>query len=578
METRANYVLIGACTLIGILAGLGFFIWLAKFQVDRQYDYFDVMFDNVSGLNRAAEVRFSGLSVGQVQSLELADDGSGQVRVRLEVAAETPVREGATAQMQSQGVTGVSFVSINPGTDTSAPLLSDAGGIPVIPGQRSVVQSLTEDAPDLLKESIKLVREFQNLVGGDNQTYVASILSNVETASGKLETAMEDFSAISQSVSKGTDQISTFTTKLEPLATSLDSALGEAEKTLTAVTGAFSQAETTLRTADGTLQNVDGVMQGAQTLINDQAVSAVAELQGAIVDARAAINSLTDESKVVLAAFGGTAGLASARLTELETTLADLDVAINEATTTMVSVDEASVSFTDLVEGDGAALVSDARTTLATVDRSMVALEQATTVDLPEIMADVRATIGQVNQTIDQVSTDITDFTQDFVPIAGKAALTLDQATRTFSDASTALSRLEPAITAAEETMNAARGTFTAAEQIIQTDVAPATADIRASAEKLNVAIAQVSEDLPAVTGELRTTMARATATVERLDTLIANSAGPVTDFTVQGLPQFTRFTQEARELVSRLDRIAAQLERDPARFFLGAQAPDFRR
>ena len=72
METRANYVLIGACTLVAIVLGLGFFVWLAKFQVDRQYAYYDVLFDNVSGLNRAADVRFSGLTVGQVQSLELA--------------------------------------------------------------------------------------------------------------------------------------------------------------------------------------------------------------------------------------------------------------------------------------------------------------------------------------------------------------------------------------------------------------------------------------------------------------------------------------------------------------------------
>ena len=75
METRANYVLIGACALAGILLGLGFFVWLAKFQIDRQYAYYDVLFDNVSGLSRAADVRFSGLSVGQVVSLDLDDDG-----------------------------------------------------------------------------------------------------------------------------------------------------------------------------------------------------------------------------------------------------------------------------------------------------------------------------------------------------------------------------------------------------------------------------------------------------------------------------------------------------------------------
>ncbi len=153
METRANYVLIGAFTLAGIVLGLVFFVWLAKFQIDRQYAYYDVLFEDVSGLSRAADVRFSGLSVGQVVSLDLDDQGSGRVRVRIEVASGTPIHEGATAQLQSQGVTGVSLVSVS-GGDADKPLLREtaAGGVPVIPGERSVVQSLTEDAPDLLTE------------------------------------------------------------------------------------------------------------------------------------------------------------------------------------------------------------------------------------------------------------------------------------------------------------------------------------------------------------------------------------------------------------------------------------------
>ena len=207
METRANYVLIGVCTLVAILLGLGFFVWLAKFQVDRQYAYYDILFDNVSGLNRAAEVRFSGLTVGSVQSLDLADNGKGQVRVRIEVEADTPITEGATAQLQAQGVTGLSFVSISPGRADAPLLRNTTEGVPEIRGERSVVQSLTEDAPNLLKESITLVKEFQNLVGGENQAHVAGILANVEDASGKLQTAIDDFSTISRTVSQATGQI-----------------------------------------------------------------------------------------------------------------------------------------------------------------------------------------------------------------------------------------------------------------------------------------------------------------------------------------------------------------------------------
>jgi phospholipid/cholesterol/gamma-HCH transport system substrate-binding protein len=65
---------------------------------------------------------------------------------------------------------------------------------------------------------------------------------------------------------------------------------------------------------------------------------------------------------------------------------------------------------------------------------------------------------------------------------------------------------------------------------------------------------------------------------VKTIDRVVQQNAAPLGQFTSQGLPQFVRFTQEAQELVSRLDRIAAQLERDPARFILSSPAPDFRR
>ena len=112
METRANYVVIGLCTVIGVLVGLGLFIWLAKWQSDRQWNYYDVYFDNVSGLSRASEVRFSGLGVGQVSDLELAGDGTGRVRVRPEVDANTPTRDGASPPLQPHAVSGLPAASI----------------------------------------------------------------------------------------------------------------------------------------------------------------------------------------------------------------------------------------------------------------------------------------------------------------------------------------------------------------------------------------------------------------------------------------------------------------------------------
>ena len=188
------------------MLGLGFFVWLAKFQIDRQYAYYDVLFDNVSGLSRAADVtlqrplgRAGGLARHRREGLR-AGAGAGRGGGR----HADP--QGATAQLQAQGVTGVSLVSVNPG-DPTKPLLREAvEGVPVIQGQRSVVQSLTEDAPDLLAEVDQAGEGVPGLVGEENQDKVAAILANVEQASGAFETALADFSSISKSVAGATGQ------------------------------------------------------------------------------------------------------------------------------------------------------------------------------------------------------------------------------------------------------------------------------------------------------------------------------------------------------------------------------------
>jgi phospholipid/cholesterol/gamma-HCH transport system substrate-binding protein len=109
METRANFVLIGAFTLFGILGSLGFFLWLAKVEVDRQYAYYDILFTDVSGLGDAGDVRYNGLPVGQVVRLSLDRDDPGKVRVRIEIDAATPVKTDTIATLELQGVTGVSY-------------------------------------------------------------------------------------------------------------------------------------------------------------------------------------------------------------------------------------------------------------------------------------------------------------------------------------------------------------------------------------------------------------------------------------------------------------------------------------
>ena len=233
METKASYVIVGAFTVLAILAGLGFFLWLAKVQIDRTYTQYDILFDQVSGLGQSSPVRFNGVDVGKVLTITLDRADPSRVRVRIEVSATTPVRKGTQATLASQGVTGVAFVGLEGGDAGADRLPLDAlTGLAVIPSKTTVVQGLLEDAPDLLKQAIKVLNDAGRFTTQENADHVARILANLDEVSGRMNKIVDDLTKASASLAKASDNISAFSTKLDGVATNADATLNDARTTL----------------------------------------------------------------------------------------------------------------------------------------------------------------------------------------------------------------------------------------------------------------------------------------------------------------------------------------------------------
>lgn len=256
METRANYILIGAFTLAGILGVFGFFLWLAKFEVSRQYAYYEVLFENVSGLSAAGGVSFNGLPVGQVISLRLDDDDPSKVRVRLEVDADIPVTKETVAQLQSLGVTGVAYVELTGGSSSAERLPNDS----LIQSKRSAIQSLFEGAPKLLEKAITLLEDVNKIVDEKNRNAVTEILGNLASASGRLDKTLSDFESLSGDLGGAARKIGDFTERLDSLADTAETTLTTGTETLNSLKDTSASAKTALETANTTLQSAQQVI------------------------------------------------------------------------------------------------------------------------------------------------------------------------------------------------------------------------------------------------------------------------------------------------------------------------------
>lgn len=383
METRANYILIGAFTLAGILGAFGFFLWLAKFEVSRQYAYYDVLFDNVSGLSAAGGVSFNGLPVGQVISLTLDDDDPSKVRVRLEIDAEIPVTEDTIAQLQSLGVTGVSYVELTGGSASGERLPQNS----VIQSRRSAIQSLFEGAPKVLDEAVTLLENLNAVVDEENRQRVNNILDNLGAASGRLDRTLSDFESLSGDLSGAAKKIGDFTDGLDNLVQTAETTLNTGNDTLESVKAASDSATAALDSAKTVIESAGEVIEDDVKPFIDRA-STLAEN----------LNVLTDEAEMSLAVITET-------FENANSTLGSITVAMDSTKGTLSAAERAFDSANRILDEDVGVVMDDIRTAANEVS--------ATVKNVTERLDDISADVLSASQSASELLGTIDGIVQD---------------------------------------------------------------------------------------------------------------------------------------------------------------------
>tara|TARA_R110002072_G_scaffold72206_8_gene172745 strand:+ start:225 stop:1175 length:951 start_codon:yes stop_codon:yes gene_type:complete len=186
METKAHHVLVGLFALILIAGGGVFAVWLGKVSFDEDYAFYDVVFEGpVRGLRESAEVRFNGIQVGEVTSLGL--DGQSRVIARVRVLAQTPVRVDSFAQLEPQGLTGLSYILISGGAPDAQRLLSPASRQPPrIFARRAQLEGLVEGSEDVLDAAQLTLFRLSELLSDQNVEEFSATLVNLREITDRL--------------------------------------------------------------------------------------------------------------------------------------------------------------------------------------------------------------------------------------------------------------------------------------------------------------------------------------------------------------------------------------------------------
>jgi len=110
---------------------LGFFYFFGKDVVNlvRPHKQIVAFFNDVSGLEEGAAVRYAGMTVGKVTDIRIVEARGHKIEVDLRVLADVPLREGTVASIRATELVIGKYVDLS-GGDPQAPLLADDAEVP----------------------------------------------------------------------------------------------------------------------------------------------------------------------------------------------------------------------------------------------------------------------------------------------------------------------------------------------------------------------------------------------------------------------------------------------------------------
>lgn len=281
METRANYVLIGAFTLVTAAALLLFGLWAAKYSSERTWQQYQIVFrEAVTGLSVGSPVQYNGIAVGSITKLSLAPNDPRQVVALIRVESSTPIKTDTRAKLAITSLTGPTIIQLSGGTPQAPALTTvDKREAPLIQTAPSALQNITDTAN-------RIVERLDEVLSDKNVASIAATLQNLENISGSLANRDEGLQSLIVSARDAAQ-------KLDATLTTTNGAIERIDQNLVRqLPPLLTKLDATLAKLDSAAGNADAILGENRAAINSFANDGLGQLGPTLTELRGLVRDL----------------------------------------------------------------------------------------------------------------------------------------------------------------------------------------------------------------------------------------------------------------------------------------------
>ena len=228
---------------------IGIVLWLASGgALQKRYDIYQAVEDeSVAGLNLNAPVKYNGVDIGKVRSIELDRANPGRVVLLFAIERGTPIKEDTVAVLRTQGLTGIAYVELSGGAISSPTLQTLAGNLyPEIRTKPSLSARLENVLTDALAKLDSTTSNINAILSNENRLAFTNTLADIAVVAHTFSARQKQIDSGITNASRTFDNTSKATAQIGPVIDRLGHSAEAIEKMGNAVAATSQSAGRTV--------------------------------------------------------------------------------------------------------------------------------------------------------------------------------------------------------------------------------------------------------------------------------------------------------------------------------------------
>src|SRR5688572_9484237 len=284
--TKAEKVRLGTFVVTGLVLFGGGVVSLAGLRVWERRDFYTVSFgESVSGLEVSAQVKYQGLRVGTVESMQIDPRDPSKIQVSLALDPDTKLYEGTEAVLDLSGITGLKTINLTPG-DKTKPLIEPGSELTA---GRSLIDKITGRADVITLKVETIANNLANWTNDDNRRRLEQMLDSMTRLMDDVDLFVVENR---EPLKNALEEAAATGAELRGLSGQTDKTLKEMELTLAQARTAIAEAQRIMAAVDSktvkqTFASANAAMVSLDRRLSDE------ELGKALVSLQTALNEVT---------------------------------------------------------------------------------------------------------------------------------------------------------------------------------------------------------------------------------------------------------------------------------------------